>query len=88
MSFYRLVHMFRCQMCRRVVLPRIPSHRLVLKWRSKVYPFRSEANVFYRKPEANKKRKRIVRDDPGGRGKEIVQEVRVCPECTAKNGQI
>ncbi len=78
--------MFRCQLCQRVVPPRTPCHRLVVQWRRKHYPQRPRANVVHwRTPD--KKRKQEHRDDPGGEGQEIVQEVMVCPDCAAKNGQ-
>jgi hypothetical protein len=79
--------MFRCQLCQRVVPPRTPCQRLVLKWRSKDYPHRSRANVVVRKRTADKKPKKEYRDDPGGEGQEIVKEVMVCPDCAARNGQ-
>jgi hypothetical protein len=79
--------MYRCQLCQRVVPPRTPSQRLVLKWRSKHYPHRSRANAIVRKCATDKKRKKVYRDDPGGEGQEIFQEVTVCPDCAARNGQ-
>jgi hypothetical protein len=78
--------MFRCQLCQCVVPPRIPCQRLVLKWRSKRYPYRSRANTFLRTNESGK-RKECQTDDPGGEGQEIVKEVIVCPDCAARNGQ-
>lgn len=78
--------MFRCQLCRCVVPPRTPCQRLVLKGRTKKYPYRSRANTFVRTTETGK-RKEYHTDDPGGEGQEIVQEVIVCPSCAARNGQ-
>jgi hypothetical protein len=58
-----------------------------LKRRPRNYPYRSRANVIvYKRPE-DKKRRKKYRDDPGGEGHEIVQEVTVCPGCAARNGQ-
>jgi len=79
--------MFRCQLCQCVVPPRTPSHGLVVKCRGKIYPARSRANVFYRQRPQDKKSKKEFRDDPGGEGREIVEELRVCADCAAKNGQ-
>jgi hypothetical protein len=59
---------------------------LVLKRRSRKYPYRPRANIVVRKPAPDKKPKKDFRDDPGGEGQEIVQEVIVCPKCAAKNG--
>ncbi|OAI48427.1 hypothetical protein AYO44_06850 [Planctomycetaceae bacterium SCGC AG-212-F19] len=78
--------MFRCQLCRCVVPPRTPPKRLVVQKRHKEYPFRSRANVvIFTTPEG--KHKKEYRDDPGGEGQEIGQELIVCPDCAAKNGQ-
>jgi hypothetical protein len=78
--------MYRCQLCQCVVPPRTLCHHLVLKRRSKAYPYRSRANTVVRITEAGK-RKEYHTDDPGGQGQEVVQEVIVCPACAAQNGQ-
>jgi len=59
---------------------------LVVKRRRKEYPYRGRANTFVRTNEAGK-RKEYHTDDPGGSGQEVVQEVIVCPDCAARNGQ-
>ena len=78
--------MFRCQLCQCVVPPRTPCQHLVLKRRSKEYPYRSRANSFLRTSDTGK-RKEYHTDDPGGKGQEVVQEVIVCSACAAQNGQ-
>lgn len=78
--------MFRCQLCQRVVPPHTPCQHLVLKRRSKEYPYRSRANSFVRTNDTGK-RKEYHTDDPGGKGEEVVQEVIVCPACAVQNGQ-
>jgi hypothetical protein len=78
--------MFRCQLCQCVVPPRTPCQHLILKNRSKKYPYRSRANVVAVN-EPHKKPKKEYRDDPGGQGQEIVKEVIVCPACAARKGQ-
>jgi len=78
--------MFRCQLCQCVVPPGTPSRHLVLKRRSKAYPYRSRVNTFFRTNEAGK-RKEYHTDDPGGKGEEVVMEVIACPACAARNGQ-
>src|SRR5262249_51182452 len=57
--------MFRCQLCQCVVPPRTPCRHLILKSRSKKYPYRSMANVVI-VHEPGKKPKKQYRDDPGG----------------------
>ena len=79
--------MFRCQLCQCIVSPRTPPQRLIVKKRRKKYPYRSRANVIVRQSAPDKKPKKVYLDDPGGEGQEIVQEVIVCPECAARNGQ-
>ena len=78
--------MFRCQMCQCVVPRRTPCQRLVLKSRTKMYPYRSRANVVV-VHEPPKKPKKEYRDDPGGEGEETVNEVIVCPSCAALAGR-
>ena len=78
--------MFRCQLCQRVVPPRVPCQHLVLKRRSKKYPYRLRANRFVRTNEAGK-HKEYHTDDPGGEGQEVVKEVIACPACATQNGQ-
>jgi hypothetical protein len=75
--------MFRCQLCRCVVPPRTPCQHIVLKRRSKKYPYRSNANSFVR-TTATGKRKEYHTDYPGGEGQEIVEEVMACPDCAAQ----
>lgn len=60
--------MYVCQSCNTPSKPDVSSYRVVTATRDRVYPFRSEAN-------------KDGSDDRGGRGKEIVKEITVCPEC-------
>jgi hypothetical protein len=70
--------MYRCEICKEVVPPRTPSHRVVVETREVRYPFRADANVVVVKGKLEK------RNDPGGIGREIVREVIVCPRCAGK----
>ncbi|MFO0965940.1 MAG: hypothetical protein U0793_10205 [Gemmataceae bacterium] len=74
--------MFRCQRCHCVVPPGTPCQRIVLRRRSKAYPQRARANVVVVQGK-NGKPKKEYRDDPGGRGQEIVEEAAVCAACAA-----
>jgi hypothetical protein len=67
--------MFRCQQCNRVQAPGVKPIVRVLETRDYVFPARVDAHKFYRE------RKVVLRDDPGGRGKQIVKEARVCAKC-------
>lgn len=74
--------MFRCQICNQVVPAGTRSQKLTLKTRPKQYSSRG------RDPS---ERRRSFRDreprqpyDKGGEGREIVQEVMVCPQCAAQ----
>src|SRR5262249_53262718 len=75
--------MFRCQLCQCVVPPQTPCQHLVLKRRSKAYPYRSRANTFISTNEAGK-RKEYHTDDPGGTGEEVVREVTTSPACATR----
>jgi hypothetical protein len=57
-----------------------------VKRRSKKYPYRSDANIFFRTNDVGK-RKEHHRDDKGGEGWEIIQEILVCPVCAARTGK-
>jgi hypothetical protein len=83
-SVHRLISMFRCQLCQCVVPPRTPCQHVVVKRRSKEYPYRSRANTFVRTNEPGK-RKEYHTDDPGGGGQEAVQEV-IAHLFSASNG--
>jgi hypothetical protein len=70
--------MYRCELCRNLIGPNIPSHKVVAQTRPVEYPFRRDANRFV------KERKEEKRDDPGGSGFEIEREVVACAGCAGK----
>ena len=71
--------MFLCQQCGAVTPPRTSAELAVVESRPKVYPFRREVQ---RELIHDERRKAWVkRDDPGGVGREIVREIRVCQAC-------
>jgi hypothetical protein len=71
--------MFRCQHCGVVVPPHTSVELVVLETRPRVYPLRRKVQ---RELVWNDiLRKREKRDDPGGRGHEIVRQIAVCPPC-------
>jgi hypothetical protein len=70
--------MYRCDLCKQLIPPNTPSLRIPAEFRPVQYPFRADANRFYRK------RKLETTDDPGGTGSEIVRELVVCPSCALK----
>ena len=67
--------MIRCPRCKRITAPNEATEALVVETRTKVYPYRPKANVFWRFG------KQEFRDDFGGTGSETVREVRVCRPC-------
>jgi len=71
--------MYRCEICRNLISPNVPSHNVVVETRPVQYPQRRDANRF------TKNRKVEKRDDPGGSGVEIVREVIACPACALKS---
>lgn len=67
--------MFPCGICLRTTEPGEKATRLVVKTRTVIYPKIFDAHQF------RMEGKKEIRDDPGGRGIEIVQEVTACPAC-------
>jgi len=78
---------FTCQLCCRAVPPRTPAQRVVVCTRVKKYPYRPKANRVVRLSE-NGKPKEVFVDDPGGVGREVVQELVSCPACAAGRIQV
>jgi hypothetical protein len=77
---------FRCQVCCQVVPSGVPAQRVVVRTRAKKYPYRPEVNRVVRLDRRGKP-KVIFVDDPGGVGREIAQELVVCPACASgRNG--
>ncbi|MBI1311715.1 hypothetical protein GC176_10515 [bacterium] len=74
--------MFRCQKCGQIAPPGAKSERVAVSTRSKVYPSRGQSperrfgGGFRGRPPVPKKQQ-----DRGGEGREIVQELMVCPNC-------
>jgi hypothetical protein len=71
--------MYRCEICKTLVGPNVPSHKVVVEIRPVQYPHRRDANHF------TKNRKIEKRDDPGGSGVEIAREVIACPRCAGRS---
>jgi len=76
--------MFRCEVCDSVAPARTRCHRIVVETRATEYPARPDAH--WHPPRAGGKGKWV--DDPGGRGSEIVRELRACELCAAKAAAI
>jgi len=72
--------MFRCEVCDSVAHPRTRCHRIIVETRAVAYPPRADAH--WHPLRAGGKGKWV--DDPGGRGTEIVRELRACELCAAK----
>ena len=73
--------MYRCDLCQVVAPPKARSYPLVVRTRVKHYPEREKVNR--RISLAKGRLKGELADDPGGVGREIVKELRVCAECHA-----
>ncbi len=78
--------MFRCQMCKTIVPAGVPTAKITVATRPKVYNSRGSEPVERGGPRF--RRGRPVRKckpyDRGGEGHEIVREVSVCPKCAAE----
>jgi hypothetical protein len=76
--------MFRCQKCGQVAPAGAKSERVAVSTRARVYPSRGQSperrfgGGFRGRPQVPKKQQ-----DRGGEGREIVQELMVCPKCAA-----
>lgn len=70
---------FRCGICGVQQEPRSKATRVVTETREKIYPERRQVHQF-----KNKEGHQEIRDDPGGKGQEIVKEVLACEGCVAK----
>jgi hypothetical protein len=70
--------MYRCELCKELVPPNVPSYRVVTETRAVQYPRRPDAN------RVKVGRKTEVKADPGGAGHEIAHEAVACPRCAGK----
>ena len=70
--------MYICGKCEKVSAERQTPTRVVVERREKVYPYRAKANKL---PGG------IFKDDPGGKGWEIVREVLMCLFCAKQHEQ-
>ncbi len=71
--------MFRCEKCDHVVEPGTPAQHLVVQRRTVEYPERKEP--ISKRPGRAFREKTV---DKGGEGREIVRELKVCPECAVE----
>lgn len=70
---------FRCGICNEPAHSGTKPEKVVLKSRNRTYPYRPEVHMF-----VGRDGKVMWRDDPGGQGWEIVQEVDACPRCASE----
>lgn len=68
--------MFHCGLCNANSKEGENAHHAIVEQREAVYPFISEAHHFI-----NREGMKIVRDDKGGKGLQIVKEILVCSAC-------
>lgn len=76
--------MYICEFCGAIPQPGTACHKVVTAWRLKQYPFRPGAKVEKRWVKDKKGRlskKKVLVDDKGGVGREIVRECLACPTC-------
>lgn len=77
--------MYRCDLCQNLVPPGTPKEIVVTAVRPVRHPHRRKSQpTGLRKHRFNRKR---WRDDPGGKGRQIMHEAEACPACaSAWNG--
>lgn len=68
--------MFTCGICKKVSEPWEKAARVVVETREKIYPSRKGVHYFIDRSGVEQ-----TRDDPGGRGQEIVREVLAHEKC-------
>ncbi|MEZ4473252.1 MAG: hypothetical protein R3F60_21195 [bacterium] len=71
--------MYRCDLCSKVVPPGTPAERVVTDVRPTSFPTRLKCQTTGLRKHRYKRAR--WRDDPGGRGHQIVAEAQVCPAC-------
>ena len=76
--------MYRCQLCGEVTPPGARSHTLIVATRQREYPFRANVQREEGLP-ATRHKKKDQWHDPGGSGREIVRELRICARCKAEH---
>jgi len=74
--------MFKCNICSKVVPPRIACLKRTAQTRAKHYPERAHCTREWR--EVKGKWKKVWIPDAGGTGWEIVSEVNCCLDCATK----
>lgn len=67
--------MFNCGLCNTSSKPKETAYRIVVETREAIYPYREGVHKF------RKDGKRVVKDDPGGRGIEVAREVLAHKAC-------
>jgi hypothetical protein len=85
--------MFRCFFCDEVVPSKQPCNRVVTAWRAKQYPERRadpKRRIVIHRPmkyiDEKGKTKLRYPSDPGGFGREAIQEVSACKGCAQRHG--
>src|ERR1051325_1192510 len=74
--------MYKCEICGHVPPPRTSAHKVILQTRPVFYPARPKVNTCWK--WKGDRRKFVRTDDPGGTGRECVQEVTACAACASK----
>jgi len=72
--------MFRCEICKTSSKPGETQHKVVLATRIHNHPSRDDAYPSRMTMTGEK----VARNDPGGRGSQIVREVNGCSRCALK----
>lgn len=75
---------YRCDKCRKPVKPGTDCNLVAVATRTRHYPFRKAVNRPIKYVENGKPKVRFP-DDPGGVGREVVTELKLCPACAGKS---
>lgn len=72
--------MYKCHFCKKSVPPRTPCSKVVTRVKMFNHPFRPRVQKRWTVDKSGRN-KIEWRDDQGGTGVQIVQEVESCPDC-------
>ena len=77
--------MFRCQMCQTVAPKGTRAQKVIITTRPKTYAAQESESTRFRRAPRNFRERSAPPRDRGGEGREIVQEIAVCPKCAERH---
>lgn len=78
--------MYRCDLCKKVVPPNSNCKKIPIT-EMRTHPFRARVQKRLTIDKTGKKKPEWI-DDPGGRGPQIIQEIKCCHDCYKQKNAI